>query len=148
MKATLGLALVFLLCIPVFADDSDDTLRYYLGKSDLDVLGEISSDPEGVLKQAVVVRYNCDFKIKEVLKGKKPGKETIPVTIRRFELDKEDELPVYEKGTKCILFLKDVEGGKTPVWHTSDFWFGFQRPSPWMARSLKRLAQEEAKDKP
>src|SRR5262249_26550337 len=36
-----------------------------------------------------------------------------------------------------------TQQGKKPAWRTADFWFGFQRPSPLMAWSLKRLAEQE-----
>jgi hypothetical protein len=144
-------ALVFTVVVGVLtldasavADEGDDTLRSYLARSDLVVLGEIASEPGEFQKESGVANYVCDFRVTEVLKGTKPAGDSLTVNIRRFEMDEADRLPELKKGSKCILFLKRAEGGETPAWKTADFWFGFQRPSPWMARSLKRLAEQEA----
>ena len=69
------------------------------------------------------------------------------MNIIRFELEDGDHLPELKKGGKLILFLRRADAGATPVWQTADVWFGAQRASPWMARSLKGLADEEAKEK-
>ena len=148
MRMVKALGLVLGLAVPAFADDGDDTLRFFLSKSELVVLGEITSEPHGVWDEKGVVNYICDFRIAEVLKGKKPGTDTVAVNIVQFELDKEDRLPGLKKGTKWIVFLKSAPDGAKPPWRTADFWFGVQRPSPWMAQSLKRLAEpDEAKRK-
>jgi hypothetical protein len=146
---TLGvIGLILVLAGPAFADDSDETLQYFLSKSALVVLGEITSQPRGIVTEDGVVNYICDFRIAEVLKGKKPNADTITINIVRFERVNEDRLPELKKGGKCILFLKNARPGEKPAWRTADFWFGFQAPSPWMAKSLKRLAeQDEAQPK-
>ncbi|MCH7725931.1 MAG: hypothetical protein IH991_05540 [Planctomycetes bacterium] len=128
---------------PVIADDGDDTLRFYLSKSDLVVRGVIVSTPIGEIDEVGVVNYICEFKIAEVLKGKKPSKSPMAVNVIRFEMGKDDRVPFLKKGGKCILFLKQARRGTIPAWHTVDMWFGIQRPSPWMVRSLKRLAGEK-----
>jgi hypothetical protein len=143
MRTAILLGLVLALAAPALADDSDDTLRFFLSKSDLVVLGEITSEPVGIVGEDGVVNYICDFRIAKVLKGKKPNKDTININIVRFEGANEDRLSELKKGGKCIIFLKNAGRGEKPVWRTADFWFGFQRPSPWMARSLKRLAEQE-----
>lgn len=126
------------------ADDSDDTLRLYLSKSDLAVLGTIVSEPVGHLFEAGVPNYICEFRVSDVCQGdsKLEGK-TIRVNIKRFEMDKKDHHPLIEKDAECILFLKKEGTGTTPQWVTTDFWFGIQHPMPWMARSIKRLAKEK-----
>ncbi len=135
---------VMALATVAIADDGDETLRFYLARSDLVVLGEIASEPSEFQKEIGVANYVCDFKIAQVLKGKRPARDTITVKIVRFERDEEDRFPEVKKGSKYILFLKHAANGETPVWKTADFWFGVQRPSPWMARSLKRLAEHDA----
>ncbi len=147
MKSALASALFVLLAVAASADTSDDTLRFFLSKSDLVVLGEIASQPLGMSLEVGVVNYLCDFKVAEVLKGEKPGEAPLKVNIVRFEMEKADRLPELKKGAKCILFLKKTKEGNIPAWATADFWFGFQPPSPWMAKSLKRLAEQEAKAK-
>jgi hypothetical protein len=136
--AAIGMMLVF--AAPSFADSGDDTLRSYLKKSALVVLGEITSEPIGMSTEAGVLNYICDFRIAEVLDGERPADDTIRVAIIRFENSDADRIPELKQGSRWILFLKSAPRGATPVWETADVWFGVQRPSPWMARSLKRLS--------
>ncbi len=79
------------------------------------------------------------LKGESTLKGK-----TIKINIQRFEMGKADKNPLISIGVKSILFLKKIDPD-TPSWVTTDFWFGVQRPSPWMARSLKRLSTKPIK---
>jgi len=137
---TLVLSLAFSVC---FADASDDTLKFYLSKSDLVALGKIVSLAAAVFDEAGVPNYLCDFKVSDVLKGDSGLKEkTIRVNIMRFEMSPKDHHPLIKKGSDCILFLKRASGRTIPRWVTADFWFGAQHPSPWMAKSLKRLARK------
>src|SRR5262245_57231295 len=140
MKTAIVLGTVLVLSTPIFGSESDDTLRFFLVKSELVVVGEIASGLARASEEVGGVYYTCDFRIAEVLKGNKPVEETIRVTIARFELEEADRLPELKQGSKCILFLKNVGDGKRSTWRTADLWFGVQRPSPAMARSLKRLA--------
>ena len=129
---------------PVGADDSDDTLKFYLSKSDLVVLGRILNDPLAISGRDGVPNYICEFKVSDVLKGDEKLKgETIRVNIVRRELNKKDKHPLIKKDAECILFLKKADNAM-PSWETADFWFGIQYPSPVMAKSLKRLAAPEA----
>jgi hypothetical protein len=141
MRTFLILLGVGLIPAAATADDGDDTLRAYLAKSDVVVLGEFTSDLDGVTGEAGVVHYAADFKIARLLKGEARGERrvggTLKVTVVRFEAVPEDRTPELKKGGKAILFLK-----ATHV--TADVWFGVQRPSPWMAKSLTRLAAEKA----
>lgn len=143
MRLEIVFGLVSILTITSFVHGSEDTLRYFLSKSDLVVLGEITTDTAGAQEEVGVVHYGCHFKIADVLSGNKPAEESIQVTITRFELHEADRLPELKKGCKCILFLRNVGPNDRPMWETSDAWFGFQRPSPSMAKTLKRLAAEE-----
>ncbi len=122
---------------------ADDTLKYYLSKSDLAVHGIIVSEPLAAFREAGVPNYICDFKVSDVLKGDASLKgKTIRVHIIRFEMDEKDRHPLLKKDGECILFLKGASPD-VPSWVTADFWFGVQYPSPCMASSLKRLAAEK-----
>ena len=128
----------------VLADAGDDTLKFYLSKSNLVIKGKINTEPLGTVDELGVPNYICEFKVADVLKGdgKLKGK-TININIMRFEMDKKDRHPLIRKDAECILFLKKPPKGSVPQWVTADFWFGVQHPSPWMAKSLKRLAKKE-----
>jgi hypothetical protein len=139
MKTLLAFGLTLVLAASAAADGGDDTLRFFLSKSDLVVVGKLTSEPAGVEKEAGVVNYRCQVAVSEVLKGKAATKGELTVNIIRFESAAEDKLPWFKKGATCILFLKSADP-KTPAWETADVWFGVQPSSPWMARSLKRLA--------
>ncbi|MEI9896475.1 MAG: YfbK domain-containing protein [Chthoniobacter sp.] len=140
---------LFLICMVVFglisparADGGDDTLKFYLSKSDIVVLGTIVSEPIGIVDEVGVVNYVCDFKVSETLKGDVPAKDAVTrVTIVRFERDATDRHPLIKKGGECILFLKKTAGA-TPALQTADFWFGVQYPSNWMGSAVKRLVQK------
>jgi len=128
--------------LPARGDTGDDTLKYFLSKSDLVVMGKIVSDPIGINHELGVPNFICDFRVQDVLKGDgKLKDQVIKVNITRFEMEPKDKLPVIKKDGECILFLKREEPN-VPTWGTADFWFGVQHPSPWLARSLKRLAAE------
>lgn len=130
-----------------FADSSDDTLKFYLSKSDFVAVGFIASQPSAKFTEDGVPNYICDFKAKDVLKGDgNLADKTIQVNIRRFEMGEKDHHPLIKKDAECILFLKKQPKGNAPQWATADFWFGVQHPSPWMARSLKRLSKEKSAD--
>jgi hypothetical protein len=139
MKATVSLVVILGWTTCSYAAGDDDTLRFYLSKSQLVVLGTIPSTPFPIVSEAGVLLYSCDFEISEVLKGQTSVKN-LKVGIARFGFADEDRLPYLKKGAKCILFLKDTGTKGKPQWITADFWFGVQHPSPSMARSLKRLA--------
>jgi len=144
MKCLLVALPAFLLASHLcLGDDSDDTLKFYLAKSDVVVLGTIASQPLGLVWELGVVHYCCSFDVSDVLKGdvKLKGK-TIRVNIMRFEMDENDRSPLVAKGKECILFLKYARGSFAKF-RTADFWFGLQQPSPWMAKSLTRLAEQE-----
>ena len=136
------------LVIPVVgqADDSDDTLKYFLAKSDLVDHGTIKTEPLGLTREAGVPNDICDFEVWDVLKGdEKLKSKTIHVTIKRFEMAPEDHHPLIKKDAECILFLKQQKQGTNPNWATADFWFGIQRASPWMVKSLNRLADQSSR---
>ena len=136
------LAIVFAAVLPlcVGADEGDDTLRFMLAKADLVVLGKIVSEPVGIILKPGVPHYVCDFAVEDVLKGDASlTNTTIGVEIIRFEMGKQDHDPLIKKASRCILFF-GKRRPEDPTWATVDIWFGVQHPFPWLARSLKRLA--------
>ena len=134
MRFVLLFAVSLLVPIVALADTDDSTLTFYLGKSDLVVLGTIKSEPSGISNEQGVVNYVCDFEVTDVLKGDMELKsKTIQVNIVRFEQNQKDHDPLITKDAECILFLKRQKQGRIPNWATADFWFGIQRPNPWMA---------------
>lgn len=131
----------------------DETLCFYLAKSDVVVLGEFTSEPIH-RKNQFTSHYQADFQIAQLLKWDAPGDTqpgaTIKVHIVRAvhyatDFEPEDQLPELKKGGKCILFLECHELKPTPSYITADNWFGVQRPSPWMAKTLSRIATEQKK---
>lgn len=144
MSSPLSVAFSIAIVPFVAFDDNYDILRELSAKAQLIVVGEIATDPRGIRWQPGVNQYLFDFKVTEVLKGKTTT--NVAVRVVRFEQDKEDLLPDLKKGVKCILFLKSDWPNK-PEWKSADPWFGFQRYSPAMARSLKSLSDEEASEK-
>lgn len=144
MKSILFLTL-FSLLTPAIAprpQPGDDTLTFYLKKSDLVVIGKVMNAPVGVSFELGVIEYLCEIKVGDVLKGD-PTLEgtTIKARIVRFMKDPRDAHPLLAKGAECTVFLEGRANG-TPAWKSADPWFALQSPSPWMARSLKRLAKK------
>lgn len=118
----------------------DDTLRFYLSKSDIAVLGKIVAAPLEYQFESGVPLYQCEFLVSDVYKGDVALKgEIIKVSIKRLEASKKDKHPLVKKDGECILFLKNISPS-APPWETADVWFGVQQPSPPLAHSLKRLA--------
>jgi len=98
------------------ASGSDDTLRFFLSKSELVILGEIASDPQGFRTEPGIARYHCNFRITDVLKGSKPAESPIRVIIARFEENREDRLPEMKKGSQCVLFLNESHAREGRRW--------------------------------
>ena len=149
MKATKSIVLfpvlIVLTMTVCFADEGDDTLRFYLGKSDLVVEGSITEASGGDVEPLGMLHYFLDVRVDSVVKGDPSLKgRTISVEIVRFETDKKDKHPLLTKDSECILFLKDAGTKDNPRWQSADSWFSIQYPSQSMATSLKRLAAEKA----
>ncbi len=104
-----------LLYATVAADSSDDTLSFFLSKSELVVVGKIASEPMGVYSEAGVPNYICTFEISEVLKGAPPKTTKIDINIMRLEDGDEDKNPLVSPNAKCILFLQSVSQDR-PAW--------------------------------
>jgi hypothetical protein len=139
MRCFLTAAFLLMLSGSARADHSDDTLRYYLSKTELCIVGTIASEPIGVVDEAGVVNYTCHMAVLEVLAGELKGK-AIHVNLIRRETGEEDRPPNLKKDAKCILFLK-AQPRSVPPWATVDFWFGYQPYSSTLAGAIKRVAK-------
>lgn len=146
MRCMFALGLALVLPGLVVASDPEETLRFYLAKSDVVALGEFTTEPVGKRVNEEFRHYQADFKITQVLKWDAPGETRIGETIKvHILLDAEEALPELKKGGKCMLFLECYDQEPTPSYITADIWFGVQRPSPGLAKSLSRLATEQKK---
>ena len=137
-----------LFCSVAVADDGDETLRFYLSKSDVVALGKFASEPIGKSSEQGVVHYQADFKIARLIKGEKSGERATGGTVRvncvRFELSSEERPAQLKQGGNAILFLKCLSNGHgrkpLPSYITTDPWFAIQPPQAAMADALARLA--------
>ena len=125
------------------ANEGDDTLEPLLAKSDLVVLGMFVTHLDGITTEIGVRDWSGSFLIEDVLKGDASlSNTTVMVCMTRFEMTMEDHLPLINKDSRCILFLNQALDMAKPAWVTSDYWFGVQYPLPVLARTLKRLAND------
>ena len=138
MRLAAILGLICLVTASATAAGNDDTLRFYLAKSDAAVFGEITSSPLAYSTQFGVVNHAFDFQVMEVLKGELVAGSTIQTTVTHAEINDEERLSL-SSGLRCILFLKRARPGEKPAWQTADPWFGFQRANSTLRTSLKRL---------
>jgi hypothetical protein len=154
MRCMIAVGLALVLPGIVVASDLEETLRFYLAKSDVAVLGEFASEPIRKGANKFTTHYQADFKITQLLKWDAPGETKVGATIKvhivravlhEDDFEPEDRLPDLKKGGKCILFLECHDLTPTPSYITADIWFGVQRPSSWMAKSLARIATEQTK---
>jgi hypothetical protein len=118
----------------------EDTLKFYLSKSDCVVLATITNvicattDPSAP-------RYLCTIKIDEVYKGDPHMTGSITnVSIQRREEKDTDQHPSLHDGGKCTPFLKIRTDG-VPGLRSADDWFGVQYPNSAMGSAIKRLSQ-------
>lgn len=147
MNVRAALALVLLTTTTsAFADDSDDTLAFYLAKSDVVIRGKIMNEPTGISDEAGVVHCLCAVEvIDEVYNpGWNFGKR-VAVEVIRFEMGDADRHPLVKKDRECLLFLKRKPRCESPDWQTADFWFGVQRPTPRKIQAIKRLGERTVK---
>ena len=123
------------------ADDSDDSLRLLLNKSDLVAAATIIGEPEVVSTGEGVVNYIVELRVKSIIQGEIEKTNNLTVNVVRFE-SSSDERPNYiKKGKDCIFFLRKVGSRDNHAWMTSDCWFGLQPLTPTMYRTLTRLAK-------
>jgi hypothetical protein len=126
--------------VPAPSLHNDGTIRQWLSKSDLVVVGNIVHLPKGALTDQIGdARYFAAVRVLDVCKGDADLKgKTIKTSILRFELKDKDRHPLLKENAKAILFLK--KAGTS--WTTADTEFGIQHPEPDLIRSLKRLAEQ------
>lgn len=143
-------ALLALLVAPglAHADDGDDTLAFYLSKADLVVVGTINElGNEHAAGDDHVFYLGASIQVEEVLAGEYSDEELHSVAIVQHEMVEEDRHSDLREGGKWIFFLrKDGTGLRHWSYVTADIWFGLTRYSPAMARSLKRLADQQAEE--
>lgn len=137
------LSLVCALTAAPLEVEGDDTLAYYLSKSDLVIVGTVAEKPGYAVEESGGRIYSAAIEVHEVLKGSLPRTAAkTPAVLKplivRIEEERDEELPLLRKGSKCIFFL-DKDGAKTV-----DVWFGVQRHTTALAKSITRLAKRDA----
>jgi hypothetical protein len=125
---------------------SEDTLRYYLSKSELSVTAEIVSDPVTQSSADGVSSTVFQAKVIAVLIGDATLVETIVEVRMDWRGTDEDKPSNLERTGKCILFLAKSKKESKEIWQTVDTWFGFQSMSRAMAAELSRLASDDARE--
>ncbi len=120
------------------ADDSEDTITYFVSKSDCVVAGTIVGEPLRIVSEPGRVEYFCDFSVVEIYKGDGITTGVTRVVISRSEQDESDLRPIISKGMACVLFLK-FDPNRIPKLRTADLWFGIQPSSLILSRYLEGL---------
>ncbi len=157
MRASSILVLVAAVSGPAFARPPDDTLAYYLSKSEYAVEGEVVSAParvkvvpvDGVNFKESQVVYACRVKVTEHFNGSTslPVKGEVTVYVVRWADEGDDRPASLKKGQKCVLFLNWVHckiGGADARFEyvTSDPWFGVQPYNAKMAALLREAGRK------
>ena len=140
MKALFALTAAF-LASSVIAEEGDDTLRYFLSKSDIVVIGKVATDPEVDVSEDGVAKCRFGVSVTESLKGDNAD-DYINVTVAHSASNADDKLPWLNKKSKVLLFLRNAGDQERPNWTGADVWFSVQPHSGRMASSLKRLVAE------
>ena len=142
LSASIFTVFLLLLTAPFTAvgqdkpDSDDDTLRYYLSKSEAVVVGKVT---DGV--QRIGVDFNpipvnvigFEVEVTDSIKGKIAAKQTIMVTVTRAHNIGQSLPP--EQREKVVLFLKSSGDS----WVSADKWFGMQPHSLTLVENLKRV---------
>lgn len=121
----------------------DDTLKHYLSKADVVVVGEVTDGWQRIgihtdLPYAVRAT-GFEFAVSAWIKGKVAAKQTIRVTVTRAH-DIEHGHWTPAQGEKLVLFLRPSGDS----WVSADQWFGAQPYSQALVEHLKRVqAQTE-----
>ena len=128
-----------------FPDAGDETLEFYLARSDLVVSGIMLNLRGPTFFEEGGANYYSKFKIKDVLKGNDEFRgKTIRINIVRIVIqEKYTYLDLIKEGEERIVFLRKIPRNQNPSWRTADVWFGVQYPSSTMVRAIKRLAKKE-----
>jgi hypothetical protein len=122
-----------------FADEQgDDTLRYYIGKSEIVIRAQVTDVSVIAGDEIGVSRYNMELKVLDVLQGTKPKEESLRVSLVRLESQNDTGL---KQGATHIFFLKGsgTKFEKRLVWIGADAWFSVQPDNGLMAQRLKSL---------
>ena len=137
---TICIAMLLLPCM-VTAWEGDDTLRYYMSKSDLVVAGRIVSEPIDLVHETGVTHSSFRFKVEEVLFGTRPDlqDDSFQVVILTVNTAGDGRPELLKKDSRCLLFLKNILN----AWHGADRWFQVQPYNSLMIQSIKRLTAEE-----
>ena len=131
-------SLCILIGLTARADDSDDTLRFYVKKSDIIVSGAVVSEPKGLVDESGIINWVCTFKVAETLHGSKPDAEMIDVNIVRFEIDAKDKPSYLKKDAEhTVQECRQGETARKPPISGS-----IQPPDD--ERSIKKLAIKQA----
>ena len=122
-------------------DSDDDTLRYYLSKSEAVVVGKVTDGLQRIgvdFAPIPVSVIGFQVNVTNSIKGKIAAKQTIMVTMTRA-LDIGTLTPP-QQGEELVLFLKSSGDS----WVSADKWFGMQPYSRTLVEHLKRV-QGQAK---
>jgi hypothetical protein len=128
---------------------SDETLKFYLARSQYVLAGELVAEPVkearpfywGADKKNPIVVYTCRVKVLEQFQDNPYSHKEMTVYVLRHDGSQRPD--GLRKGEKCIFFLNWIYGGpgvgSSHV--TSDAWFGVQRYDPRMAERLRELGK-------
>jgi hypothetical protein len=134
------LAVTTAFAAPVTSTEpGDDTLAYFLSKSELVVSGTISTNVGELGGGLGLMMFDFDFRVSDVIKGPTELRgRTIHVVISRRQgmNNPSDDLPLFKPSAERVLFLRESHG----YWQQADEWFAIQFPSSWLVKSLKRVA--------
>jgi hypothetical protein len=146
MRCMFAFGLALMLPGLAVAEDIEETLRYYLAKSDVVVVGEFASEPVEIMANEELRHSQADRTITQIIKWDAPEKTRVGDTLNvHVLLDAEERLPELKKGGKCMLFLKCRDLKPKPTYITADIWFGVQRPSARLAKALAGVVAEQNK---
>lgn len=142
LSATVFTGCLLILAMPLTAvgqdktDSDDDTLKYYLSKSEAVVVGTVTDGLQRIGVDFTPIPVNSigfEIKVIDSIQGKVAAKQTMVLTVTRaFNLGQ--SLPPVQ-GEKVVLFLK-ASGNS---WVSVDKWFGMQPYSPTLVENLKRV---------
>lgn len=132
MRFCLFLAVTFSAPVVSSAQTPDETLVFYLSKSDVVVAAEIVNDPGGYSHNANVFNYPCALKVFEVIKGDPKMEKRQAATIMRVT----GTGGIPQKGSRYILFL-NRSGSRGKSLKSADYWFGVQTYFATMSKSLQ-----------
>jgi len=109
----------------------DDTLRFYLSKSNMVIAGEMQ---EGICSTSSFQACSFSIRVDEAFKGGAVRGDIVAFQTESFWGDY--ALPCHAEHAKCIVFL--TPGKETGHWKVADPWFGMQNYSSFLATSIKR----------